>query len=250
MTYTTMPSFKEFLVCEANSIFAPWHEKDPVKIQQIVSKSELLSNRVTFSVLKNASVKFDAYNSMPLYWTRAEAEASGLPADRLPFAIANFNFEIFSIKGEELTSIWGAPAKGDCLTLDLPKITSLEHLNGQYNSLRLNCKNLNALDCNIQIKKLVIFQIGDLDLSSIAKSIKSDGLTINVLPEARHAFFRKPLLSLLTIKNFSSISQVIKKHSVESFELNKAFAIISRNKNLYECQEELMDNDLHDYATF
>lgn len=242
--------FKEFLNEEKQEKFAPWHERDPQKIMDMI----LYNNHGDpndFKVLKDGSVRV---KSQSTYWSPAYSIVKTPEGKKgLPFKFNSCSS--FTIRSAFVTDVTGLPSKSGYLTLKLDKIETLKGYTGSADSLSLTCPELEKFECKVKLNHSIFFdQIKIFNAKDFVNSFECTSNQLNLILGSRcsEAFENQPLLSLFKLKspflfNFKQLPSLYKS----SIELKKALEIInnhSESKNILACQEELMDNGLKAYA--
>jgi hypothetical protein len=239
-----MQNFKEYLITENTNIkLAPWHLTSSKQIKEAIQYDG--RNHINdFAVYKH---------SVNVIKSRASFyyDNTLLDKTRLPFHFDTAND--LTIRSETLTNIWGAPIIADELEFKLKSIKTLENLRGSYNDLDLYTPSLEEFNCNVKTNHIFINAASKFNAKDFSKSFESDtSLSLNFgASVAEKLLTNTPLLSLLLTKNFNRISHNgIAGNKLT--ELSIVMDIINYHakidRDILECQEELITNGFRQYA--
>jgi hypothetical protein len=247
-----MQNFRQYLEEAKKEKFAPWHERDPEKIKQRIEYKQY-GEPDEFKVLKDGSVQVLRQNCT---WSPVK-DVVDTPEGKkgLPFKFSSCTN--LTIKTELATDITGMPDKGGYVKLFAKNLETLKGLDGaNYMVLNLDCPELTSFDCKVKVRgNVYLGDIKSFDAKDFVSSFEGaeHGFHVSFGDKVAELLYRKPLLSLLKIKpfmRFISFSNVnVKTEKIE--EVIKACQIIQKHapsKNILAAQEELIDNDLKDYA--
>jgi hypothetical protein len=242
-----MQNFKSFLLKEDIHInFAPWHLRNRIEIEDAINADQ--SNNIgEFNILKGGSVDVMGVNTIFEWHPKNDFND-----EQLPF---HFNkADSLTIVGYNLTNIWGAPTSALDLTLKCQKLKSLEHLEGRYADLELNCHDLEEFKCKVNASFVSINDCKIFNAKDFSKCFYSDdSLYLNFGNHiAEHVIVDTPLLSLLNAKNFKRISYTGISANVKMHDLALTMSILTKHAkfgaDILDCQEELITNGLRQYA--
>ena len=250
-----MKSFKQYLTEAVKLNFAPWHEKDPKTVWDLIYHMGDNYRRMC-KVLANGTVRITKDYEL-LIWPPYKKD--NFDPEKLPIYFSSAYGEV-TISSKTLKSVWGAPAKCKYLRFEnCAVLETLEHLESDVDKLIINCENLTSFKCNVKANHVIVKNMKSFDVEDFVSSFDSQNVHLfiskNVMAEG---FYKKPLLKLLRanhLKELQSTFPINNEFNVEKFqEVMQAFVIINKylttSRDIWACQEELMDNDLHDYADF
>jgi len=282
-----MTTFKQFLTeAKASDAFAPWHVQDFEKLEEFVIKEDLKrygwneesidnyypngweskkedwkktkdNRNIRFN--KNATITFQA--STQTFWKYWCVDGEG--GKVMGFKVQNAKKLI--IKEPNLVSVWGMPDKAVDLDIYSDKLKTLEHLNvkldGWEGGLTLKTPDLEKFDCNVDAKKLFFVCNTKLrSLHNIHKHFKlSSHIGFNnakirggqVTEEA--VTFDSHLLGIMLIEGGLKTVSTNGNQTTQATPFMIACSIIdkhlkSQDHDLADCAEDLMTNDLYQYA--
>lgn len=242
-----MQSFKSYLAEKAAPNFAPWHITDPEKVQYYMKN---YANMSGWKVNKDGTVSVTKYDYAP---TGVVGDIGG-PGHGETALMVKYRtakkFAMIEADRSNFKSLWGIPDVCDQLKLSIPSLETLEHCTPIIKEyLYLYTPNLKSFDCGkVSIgQELKIGSIGKAPLSDLHKYFNVP--TIRFYNSALKLLERKPVLSLLKCNaklTWGSIMPV----DPELHEIIEVLKILNKynSSSIVECQEELIDNNLKDYA--
>jgi hypothetical protein len=162
-------------------------------------------------------------------------------------------FEINVADGSNFKSLWGIPDACDQLNISVPSLETLEHCTPVIkDSLYLYTPNLKSFDCG----KVSIAQ--ELKIGSIGKAPLRDLHKHFAVPQIRfyntalHLIKQKPLLSLLKCNAKLTWGSIMTINGTSLTEVVEVLKILNKynSSSIIQCQRELIEKDLDEYAEF
>jgi hypothetical protein len=233
-----MQNFKQYLK-ESKLEFAPW----------CLYGSELqnyLDNNYHGdipSINKNGTVTFKG--------SRVFIENKNLQVGRIPFQIQGAKSIL--VRADDITSVWGMPMKCSHMSITSSKLKTLDHLNSTVKEeIRLETPSLEKFDCNVKAYNIRIVSIIISSLSGFNKYFELDGGSL-VFDSHLHSVIKSNLLSLILLKGVKDIIVAEEGMTiVGDTDFSRAIKIIKKHvlsdKDVLECQEELIENGYKEYA--
>ena len=252
-----MQSFKQFLT-EGKSGFAPWHEQDVRKIHQLIYYAEgahrtkwNITNS-SYSINKNGTVSFknEGISGAQLIGIGKIPDGVGFQ-----FKYSKVNAPMCKIYNNEITNLWGFPdkVKGNFEIIS-KSLKSLDHLiSNVEDKLTIQCENLNDWgDSKINCDNLAINDLGSLGFKEMYKHIEVK-IIIEIIPKYIEdlASTGKGVLGLCRMK-LNPVTGALPIHVKRGFDnflnVNKVLDIVNKNDDIMDCQEELIQAGLTNYA--
>lgn len=242
-----MQNFKSYLAEKAAPNFAPWHIKEPSEVQRFMDN---YANMSGWKVNKDetVSVTKDFYAPTGVFGDIG-GHGHGQMAIMVKYKTAK-KFEIVMPDNSNFKSLWGVPDTCSYLGVSSHSLETLEHCTPTIkDTLYFFTPNLKSFDCGkISIaQELKIGSMGKAPLSDLHKYFNVP--TIQFYSRALNDMYRKPMLGLLKC-NAKILwgSHITKTPQIQ--EVLKVIQILNKynSSSIVECQEELIDNDLKDYA--
>lgn len=242
-----MQSFKQFLTEGTSSGFAPWHEKDPAKIKQILYQEAnnykwKLSNS-PYRINKSGSVSF----KLPSIANWKITGIGPIPDGR-GFTYKWSKIECYSgnITDDKITNLWGFPEKvSNDFVIKSKSLKILDHLNTVIEgNLTLDCNDLDSWgDCFIVSGSLNFLDLGTLGLREVAKHVKTDKVRLGMIVSRRADKSNRGLLGLTLLKSKSG-----NKVDIAGTD-RKILEIVNDNiDDIMECREALVQAGFKEYA--
>lgn len=242
-----MQNFKSYLAEKAAPNFAPWHITDPEKVQYYMNN---YANMSGWKVNKDGTVSVTKWDYAPTgVYGDIGGYGHGETALMVKYRTAK-KFDLNVAGGSNFQSLWGVPDVCDHLNISIPSLETLEHCTPVIKDvLYLYTPNLKKFDCGkVSIaQELRIGSIGKAPLSDLHKHF--DTPLIRFYNLSLSELHKKPLLSLLksNAKLTWGTSMVPDK---KTQEVMKVIQILNKynSSSIIECQRELIELDLDEYA--
>jgi|LakMenEpi03Aug12_release.lakeMendotaPanAssembly.Ray.scaffolds.fasta_scaffold06347_2 hypothetical protein len=245
-----MQNFKSYLAEKLATNFAPWHITDPEKVQYYMKN---YANMSGWKVNKDGTVSVTKSDYSPNgVYGDIGGYGHGETALMVKYRTAK-KFEINVADGSNFKSLWGIPDACDQLNISVPSLETLEHCTPVIkDSLYLYTPNLKSFDCG----KVSIAQ--ELKIGSIGKAPLRDLHKHFAVPQIRfyntalHLIKQKPLLSLLKCNAKLTWGSIMTINGTSLTEVVEVLKILNKynSSSIIQCQRELIEKDLDEYAEF
>ena len=244
-----MQNFKQYLT-EANIDFAPWQHPDSEEYKKVEDHQicALVMDKIRRN--KNGTVSTSSEN----YKAKLVRIGNDYVLPVKYSSAKDFSISILS-NGPGITSLWGFPDKvKDTLTIKSSMLETMDHLNTTAFDVFIQTPKLKEMgNSAINCYKLMLNDIGQVPLKEFVKHVKVDSF----IDCHSRVLYKKPILSIFKIAGTWKeircggrwISQGVEYDNPK--ELSQVMAIVNKhlkNRDMLECQEELIDAGLKEYA--
>ena len=241
-----MQNFKQFLK-EAKIDFAPWQHPDSEEFKNF--DPDYICSRQR-DVKQNKNGSFSSNATSFIAWFTDHNGESVLP---VKYATVK-DFDTVATPNTGVTSLWGFPDKvKNQLSIDSSLLQTMDHLHTDAYQVFIRTPKLKEMgNSSIKCSIVKISTIGDMPLKDFVKHINVDySVYFNIA-----YLYKRPLLSLLRmpgdwsyLSHYKVTNHNLDKQQIE--EIESAIKIISKHlksKDILQCQEDLIDAGLKEYA--